>query len=70
MAFYLALSACFIVAYTCKATEVLDFFSAGALPPAVAAPAFVGAMAALMWLGGNATVDKVNQVQQHVEIYI
>jgi hypothetical protein len=61
IAFYLALSACFLVAYTCKSTEVLDFFTGGALAPTLAAPAFVGAMAALMVLG-NATVDKVNQV--------
>ncbi len=62
VAFYLSLSACFLVAYTCKSTEVLDFFSGGSLAPALAAPTFAGAMAALMFLGGNAVVDKVNQV--------
>ncbi|GAB4818997.1 hypothetical protein N2152v2_006043 [Parachlorella kessleri] len=62
IACYLALSGCFLVAYTCKSTEVLDFFTGGALPPAAAAPAFVGALGGLMYLGGNSTLDKVNQV--------
>ena len=51
------------MAYICKSTEVLDFFTGGNLPPAAAAPAFVGALGGLMYLGGNTTLDKVNQVK-------
>jgi tyrosine-specific transport protein len=58
---YLALSYGLLVAYLTKAAEVLDFFAGHALPPPLAATAFVGAAGALFLGGGPAAADRLNQ---------